>query len=221
MLRSRVLSSIDAGRLANAVSRPGIDPRIWVSYAVLVSEPVVDTQPDGMDVIADVMLLPSGMIETARVGALYAGNGFGLYAPLHIDDEVLVVAPSGDPDEGMVITQRFWSPADPPPAAVMNNTQDFTLVVEKDKNLRFSVEGSGNVYLTVDTGKIYLGSPDGTEPATKGDSLKSYLNSLASAIRTHTHAVTAGVVPVGTANPTTTSIPSASNAILSSTTQVK
>lgn len=169
MLRSRVLSSIDTSRLADAVSRPGIDPRIWVSYAVLISEPVIVTDEKDQDIIADIMLLPSGTIETARVGAAYAGDGFGLYAPLHIDDEVLVVAPSGDPDQGLVITQRLWSPAALPPAEAQANPEDWTLVVEPDKNLRLNVKGSGNVYLIADTGKVILGDADATRGVARLD----------------------------------------------------
>lgn len=222
MLRSRVLSSIDTERLANAVARPGIDPRIWISYAVLTTEPKVNLESDGQDVFADVMLMPSGTLETARVGAIYAGNGFGLYAPLHKDDEVLVCAPSGDPDQGLVITQRFWSPADPPPDAVKNNPEDVTLVVEAGKNLRLNVQGAGNVILGVDSGKVYLGAPDGTEPAAKGTSLKSYLDTLVTAIQAHTHPVQVNpATGTGAATPTATPIPSPPSTILSTTTEVK
>lgn len=219
MLRSRVISGIDTERLANAVSRPGIDPRIWISYAVLMTEPYVETTEGQQDVVADVMLLPSGMIETARVSAIYAGNGFGLYAPLHIDDEVLVLAPSGDPDEGMVITQRLWSPADLPPVELAENTEDVLLVVETDKNLRIKTLGAGNVILAVDTGKVFLGAETGTEPAAKGTSLKGYLDSLVTSIQTHIHVVQAGPFS-GSAAPTTTPIPSPSTAILASKAEV-
>lgn len=149
MMRSRVSSSIDFSRLSQALMRPGIDPRVWVSYAVLKGEPVVDlTVDDGSaGVFVDLILLPTQQQATARVGALYAGNGFGLYAPLHKDDEVLVVAPSGDPAEGLVVTQRLWSPSDPPPAAVAANPDDVTLVVEPTKSLRLNVQGGGKVYL--------------------------------------------------------------------------
>lgn len=178
MLRSRVTKGLDVTRLANAVSRPGIDPRIWVSYAVLQTAPVVDTREGKQGVFADVRLLPSGVLDTARVGAIYAGNGFGLYAPLHKNDEVLVCAPSGNPDEGLVITQRLWSTSDPQPQQVADTPEDVTLVVEPDKNLRLSVQGSGNVYLTVDSGKIFLGSPDNTEPVALGTQVQRYLNRL-------------------------------------------
>jgi hypothetical protein len=163
-MRSRVISSIDTDRLAGAVARPGIDPRIWISYGVLTSEPLFETEEGYQDVIADVLLLPSKIQETARVSAMYAGNGFGLYAPLHEGDEVLVVAPSGDPDHGLVITQRLWSPSDLPPAEAQLNQEDVTLVVEPDKNLRLAVKGAGNVYLTSVDGKVVLGE----ETATRG-----------------------------------------------------
>jgi hypothetical protein len=162
-LRSSIGSTIDLGRLASAVSRPGIDPRVWVSYGVLTSEPVIDTDAtdNSAGVFVEVLLMPSGMTETARVGAMYAGNGFGFYAPLHKDDEVLVCAPSGDPDEGLVVTQRLWSPADPPPAAIATYPTDVTLVVEKDKALRLNVSGGG---------KVYIGANDGTKPVAYVDS---------------------------------------------------
>jgi len=184
MLRSKVTRGIDMARFSNAVSRPGIDPRIWVSYAVLTSEPYIETVDGRQDVVVDLVLMPSLQEETARVGSIYAGNGFGFYAPMHKDDEVLVVAPSGDPDAGLVVMQRMWSPADPPPPELKENPEDVTLVIEEGKSLHLmtmgggtiyldaldggsltvNVEGGGNVNLNVDQGKVYLGS----EGATRG-----------------------------------------------------
>jgi hypothetical protein len=147
MLRSRVTTTPDLGRLANAVARPGIDPRVWVSYAILTSDPVIEMRDGQQDVFVDLLLLPTQEASTARVGVAYAGNGFGFYTPLHKDDEVLVVAPSGNPDEGLVVTQRLWSPADPPPEALTTYPTDVLLVVETDKSLRINVAGGGKVYL--------------------------------------------------------------------------
>lgn len=147
MFRSRVLTSPDVARFADAISRPGIDPRVWVSYAILLSDPFVETSQGQQDVFVDVLLLPQNQPETARVGAVYAGNGFGLYAPLHKDDEVLVCAPSGDPDEGLVVTQRMWSPSDNPPAAAVDFPEDFLLIVEEGRSARIAVAGGGKVYL--------------------------------------------------------------------------
>lgn len=160
MLRSRVTSGIDIVRLGNAISRPGMDPRIWVSYAVLTSDVYVDNTARSQGVYASVQLLPSGVKDTARVGAIYAGNGWGLYTPLHKDDEVMVCAPSGDPDEGLVIVQRLWSTSDPQPPEVLQDANDVVLVVEPDKHLKITTKGSGNVYLTAESGKIILGDAD-------------------------------------------------------------
>lgn len=227
MLRSRVSTGIDVARLSNAVSRPGIDPRVWVSYAVLISEPYIEPQVGQQDVVVDIQLMPTGEEETARVGAIYAGNGFGLYAPLHEGDEVLVCAPSGDPDEGLVVMQRLWSPADPPPQAVYDHPEDVTLVVEAGKNLRLNVQGAGNLILQVDTGKIYLGSPDNTEPAAKGETLKSYLESIKATFDNHAHQVTtAGAPSLGpmvavAPSPVPVSFAIPTDALLATTTEVK
>lgn len=229
MLRSRVTRGIDVARLSNAVARPGIDPRIWVSYAYLLSEPYIETVEGRQDIVADVMLVPSMQEETARVGAIYAGNGFGFYCPLHAEDEVLVLAPSGDPDAGLVITQRLWSPADPPPQEVIDNPEDVTLVVEEGKNLRITVKGDGNVVLAVDTGKIYLGAAESTEPAAKGQSLKSYLESIKSAFDGHAHTTTEVGLPTSTptnvyippAPPVPATFPAPTDALLATTTEVK
>lgn len=200
MLRSRVSTTVDVGRLANAVSRPGIDPRVWVSYAILTSEPYIETVAGRQDVLVDVTLFPTGTEETARVGAMYAGNGFGFYAPLHKDDEVLVCAPSGDPDEGLVVTQRLWSPSDPPPDAVAQYPTDVTLVVEPDRALRLNVSGGG---------KVYIGSNDGTEPVALGQTLKDYLDALKAYIDGHTHNFTWTATP-GTSATTSPLTPSPS-----------
>ena len=107
----RARTSIDAGRLAAAMQRPGIDPREWVTRA-RVMELGYDAE-NGL--FADVQFLPGGEIETCLIGTGYAGNGFGAYAPLKIGDIVLVAIPQGDPGEGPVVFSRIWTAADKPP----------------------------------------------------------------------------------------------------------
>jgi len=171
-------SSIDLARLANALSRPGIDPRIWISYGTLLSEPFIETEEGQQDIFVDVLL---------------------------------------------------WSPADPPPEGVVDNPLDVTLIVEPERNLRLTVKGGGNVILAVDTGKIYLGAEEETEPAAKGQSLKSYLESIKSTFDGHAH--TSSEVGLPTSTPTNVYIPpvlpvpvtfpAPTDALLSTTTEVK
>ena len=139
----RASSQIDFAAMGRALARPGMDPRSWCSLAIVQS--VVVDEAEG--VFCDVLLMPSKRRETARLGAAYAGSGWGLYAPPMVDDEVLVSAPSGDPAQGLVITSRLWSPADVPPADAATHPEDVLLTVRPDKSLRLVVSGGGKVVL--------------------------------------------------------------------------
>lgn len=156
----RAASGLDFNMLSKAMTRPGIDPRSWCSLAIVQSV-VID---EAAGVFCDVLLMPSKRRETARLGAAYAGSGFGFYAPVKVDDEVLVSAPGGDPAQGLVITQRLWSPADVPPAGLEATPEDVVLVVEADKSLRLTVQGDGDVVVTAADGKVKLGG----DAATRG-----------------------------------------------------
>jgi hypothetical protein len=218
----RASSQIDFAALGRAMARPGMDPRAWCSLAIVQS--VVVDEAEG--VFCDVLLMPSKRRETARLGAAYAGSGWGLYAPPMVDDEVLVSAPSGDPAQGLVITSRLWSPADVPPADAATHPEDVLLTVRPDKSLRIKVQGGGNVILAVDTGKVFLGSETGTEAVAKGDSLKSYLDSLVTKLNAHTHTgVTTGPGVSGPPSPVVSppgpAFTGPTSAILSTTSEVK
>lgn len=157
MLRhSRVTGQLDTSRVAQAVTKPGIDPRIWVSYA-FVTKVVVDPV---QGVFANVILSPSQVPETVRVGYEYAGSGFGIYNPLRVDDEVLVIAPSGDPNEGMVITQRMYSASDPPPQEAVDHPDDPVFHVRPGQTLRIVVEDGGNVIIDPKGQGVQLGGED-------------------------------------------------------------
>ena len=150
----RSSSSMDMGRLAEAVSRPGIDPRLWTSLAHV--DAIAFDAEEG--VLVDITLRPSGIEETARLGAMYAGNGFGLYAPIAVDDEVLVAIPMGDTANGLVIVQRMHSPADPPfpeqraGAGGDVASDDVVLRVQSGKRLRVFTAGGGTLEMTVEGG---------------------------------------------------------------------
>ena len=182
--RTRIGTSPDVARIGEALARPGMDPRIWSSLAI-VTAVNVDTAEGA--VFVDVTLLPSLIPDCARVGAEYAGNGWGLYAPIYVDDEVLVVAPSGDPDEGLVVTRRMHSPSDQLPGVVGANPNDFILVVQPGSNLRVitsqssgsggdvneTIAGNQNTSVsgtaTISTPTLNLGGSPAVHPAILGD----------------------------------------------------
>ena len=161
----RASSQIDFASLGRAMARPGMDPRAWCSLAIVQS--VVVDEAEG--VFCDVLLMPSKRRETARLGAAYAGSGWGLYAPPMVDDEVLVSAPSGDPALGLVITSRLWSPADVPPTDAATHPEDVLLTVRPDKSLRLVVSGGG---------KVILGSAEASQPVALGGVVSAAGNEL-------------------------------------------
>lgn len=168
-------------RFSMALARPGMDTRLQSSLAFAKGESFVDEKSG---VFVDVMLAPSGEQVTARVAPDYAGKGFGFYAPVHVDDELLVVLPNGEQAEGAVVVRRLWSQADPPPTDAVADPTEVMLVVEKDRNLRLRVSGTGVVEVNseakviVTSPTILLGSKDSAEPVPLGNVLADALNKL-------------------------------------------
>lgn len=180
-MRSRIGRKVDAQRLAQLVSTPGIDPRVWVSLCIVDSVTVEDATPDGEGgIFADVHIMSTATLdsdgnvvaqkETVRVAGDYAGKGIGLFFPPAEGDEVVVIWPDGNPDHGGILVSRLWSASDPPPKPAIDNPTDAILMVGKDVNLRIVTQGQGNVVLQVDKGKVLLGNEQNTIPvARKGD----------------------------------------------------
>jgi len=182
----RIAGSIDVQRTGEALSRPGMDTRTWVSLAI-INKVVIDADHG---VFADVLLLPSEVEETARVATLYAGSGFGLYLPLEVGDEVVVIAPSGEPDEGLVVMPRLWCNADKPPADAASKPTDLLLVAKEGATVRIVTGGSGNIVIEPrGSGEVRLGAEDAPHPACRGDSLQATLNALISDFNAHLHSM--------------------------------
>ncbi len=154
--RSRVSSTIDMGRLSAAVSRPGIDPRIWCSYAYAMEDSSID--PDHGHFV-DVKLLPTKLQVTVRVPQQYAGGRFGNnYGVIHKDDELVVLFPDGDPAAGGFAVMRAWSAADKPPELWTANPGDVGCVVEQDLNYRVLLSGTGE-FLVESAQKAVIAAP--------------------------------------------------------------
>lgn len=147
--------TIDAGRLSALASRPGIDPRVNLSLAIVREQGYDDAQ----GIFVDVQLQPSGEIETCFLGAGYAGGGFGFYCPVEVGDTVLVALPSGDPNHGPWIVSRGWDAGDPPHADFKAPEQeggqdvpstDVVLRMRPGKPFRLRTSGGGNLDLKVE-----------------------------------------------------------------------
>jgi len=168
--RTRVGSTIDMVRLSNAVSRPGIDPRIWCSLAFALDESQLDAEHGDF---VDVKLLPTELEVTARVPQAFAGSGFGSNkGRIHKDDEVVVLFPDGDPAAGGIIVARLWSASDPPPDDVANAPEDIIEVLEDGLNWLTKTQGS-DAKATLESENVRLGDRDATESLILGTSFRS------------------------------------------------
>lgn len=207
---------VDTNKLANAASRPGIDPRRWLALAVITDLGFDATH----GIFADVRYVDNGETDTALVGTCYAGNGFGANFPLHVEDTVLVAVPMGDSGWGPVIIARMWNSGDPPAPEFNgiadnngpNPTNDVVIRVEANQNCRIIVDGPGQVLIqSRGTGGIVLeadhvltGSAAASQPHVLGNTAKTWLSS-------HIHAT-----PFGPSQPPTEAVPFPVEQILSS-----
>jgi hypothetical protein len=105
--RHRHRIQVDAQRLGEAVKRPGIDPRTWVTQGRIEDDTeatsfdadvgwIVDVSPGGSD-------LEGAGEMPCRVLSPSAGDGFGEYVPPPTGAEVTVVVAGGDPELGPVV----------------------------------------------------------------------------------------------------------------------
>ena len=177
MVRSR----IDASRLAEVVSRPGIDPRVWVVFAKI--EALGFDEVEG--IFADVRYLHNGRTTTAHIGSLATGDEFGDWHPFKVDQLVLVAVPNGDEDFGAVVIASIWdgsrkpatefqSPDDPTEPTVdrvikaepgttlrVIATEGANIVIHASGGGSVTVEATGDSVVNVNAEKaVIIDSPD-------------------------------------------------------------
>lgn len=134
----------DVARISEAVSRPGIDPRVFTTLAVVNK---VRATTEG--VYCDVTTI-MGVEETAALAPDYGGDGYGFYAPIEVGHMVLVAIPEGEYAAGPRVIAHIWDEGDPPPDVVVDHPEDVALVVKPGKTVRIMVSGGGTVLLGSD-----------------------------------------------------------------------
>lgn len=132
---------LDISRLSSVASRPGVDPRTWITWAS-VRDIGFDAE---QGIFADVTFIPTGETETVFVGSDYAGGEFGAYSPIEVGDIVVVAIPNGDPGAGGIIVGRAWRGADKPSANF-----------KADQQVDGNDVPTDNVVLRVRPGKKYV-----------------------------------------------------------------
>lgn len=108
---ARARRSIDVGRIGLAVSQPGIDPRTWTTVGRVDDDPQAVRWVLGIGWIADVSFVGGpldGETEVpCRVAGSISGSLTGDYAPLPPGCSVVVVLPSGNPEESPIIVGKL------------------------------------------------------------------------------------------------------------------
>lgn len=109
----------------------------------------------------------------------YAGKDFGMYLPLSKGDYVTVFIPDGDTcgrpfTFGVMNDEEVTIPQD-----VLDNPDDFWLIMKEGQNVRIRTSGSTNE-VTIQGKMIRLGSEDGgeTDPLSKWPAVKQFMDDL-------------------------------------------
>jgi hypothetical protein len=137
MARTRVSRKLDVQRMGAAVARPGIDTRVWLEFGFVQAFTV-----DATGAYADVAT-ETGDTITCFAGQPYAGQGYGAFFPLAVDDMVLIAIPSGEPDNGGVIISRLWCNSDTPPAEAVASANDLVNRIKAGQKMRHIVTPVG------------------------------------------------------------------------------
>jgi len=190
--RARVRRRLDFARIADAIARPGIDPRPWVAEAR------VDDDDDAIVWDAEIGWLVDVTLTTGehagegpvvcRVASPAQGAGVTMARPPRRDSRVLVVFPDGDPNTDAVVVgqlhdaEEFGAPSE---VNGDNITEDLALetwiTVAPDENLD---EQWRNVRITVadDGGAMVLGAAEADQAFARGNDLADALDDFAAAV---------------------------------------
>lgn len=170
---------IDVAKASEAVSRPGIDPRMFVDLAI-VTHVLVDADGCHYD-----LTTIGGINETAALSPPYGGNGYGLYLPIFVDEFVTLAVPDGKFNAGARVVGATWDPGTPPPQEAIDNPDDVALVVRPGQTIRIIVSGGGNAVIEArDDGKVKIGSEDADSPALNAIDGADFIRALQAAIAT-------------------------------------
>lgn len=99
---------VDVQRFAQALAGPGLDTRTWLSAGTVGARDTQGTftvDPESvfasqLGTVVDVRLEPSGRMVTAKWNGLSVGRYGSILFPIRAGDDVIVVFPTGDPNDG-------------------------------------------------------------------------------------------------------------------------
>jgi hypothetical protein len=200
----------DYNRIANAVSRPGIDPRSWVCMARVDEDEDAIVWDDALGWLVDVTFVGGGSDGegpiNCRVASPSQGSGVGVSRPQRPNGLVIVLIPNGDPNDDAIIVGQ------------LHDVDDFTVPSEVNGDTIVETDASdGEVaadetHITVAPGEdldqqwrnaritadaMVLGAPEADQPFVRGTDLDDALDDLADAISDIVTAINTGLAAAG------------------------
>lgn len=236
-----VRRALDTKKLAEALTMPGIDPRLWCSYGTVgtvddggklnhTDWTAIYVGPEGVEV--DVMLEPLELSVTCHYYGVMGGRAATIQSPIRPGDQVLVHLPGGDPTQMPVIAAVLHGEHSPVPIGpdrlpVWKN--DSIFVWAEDVPVDIRTKGGGRVRLDqagkVDTegSAARLGADAATEALMRGTTyraneatLDGAWQTLLTALNAYAVAIQAIADPGNVATPILTAALTAMQAALSS-----
>ena len=195
---ARALRSIDVTRLAQAVQRPGADPRAWVAFGAV--EEIVFDPESGITVGVTFRGGPldgEGPIACALAAPFARALAIGA-KPFAVGDQAVVILPDGDPNTFPIIVGFFPLQLQVPPltAAGLPLTQS---VLEGNHVLADPTKGAiwDVASFQVFAPQVKLGpAPAPTQSYVRGQDLIAALGDLATALNSYATALVPPGPPV-------------------------
>ena len=130
---SRIRRRIDLGRLREAMSGPGADPRTWIALARVDDDADAVRWDEHLGWVADVTFVGGGLDGEGpvpcRVAWSYAGPSAGRSEPVERGVLCVVALPEGDPNAQPVIVGMLSVPEHSAPADVLGGSITETLAL--------------------------------------------------------------------------------------------
>lgn len=173
------MTTFDAATMGQALARPGMDPRQWVSYGIVDADApghrcVIFKDENGDPLksgpLVRVTLQPSGISVVCRVAGLVAGDGEAEWFPFVAGDEVVVVLPEGSERAPPVIVGRLNNGPDAWPTKVAGMDPQANNFAFRRVRTPYVLEvGPSLMFRSAQTGCAFTFSPDGTVFLASGD----------------------------------------------------
>jgi len=198
--------AFDLSRFREAIAGPGIDPRCWIAIGRVDEDPDATVWDDILGWLCDVTAVSGPFAGSllplaCRVTSDAQGVDVGHHRPPRQGGLVVVLFPSGDPNEDSVIIGQLHNTDDAgAPAEVNGDTIDeaFAMVthimVAPDEDLD---EEWRNFRVTADS--MVFGTADADQPFVRGDDLADALADLSDALGEFAAAIAVAPVNLGTA----------------------